>query len=308
MFLIVPAAAFGFVLIAAVVVAYAWQPPEDRGFHSAYLAGIDSRFVDTPIARFHYTKTGHGPPVVLVPGGAQWIFSYRDTIPALAAHFTVFAVELPSQGYTTVTQKDFRFDFDAMADALGAFLDAMDLPRVALVGHSWGGSWSLYFAQQHPERIERLVLMGAPVLDLPARWEFRALGLPLVGRLATKLMRKSDFARVFRKCFTHRERVSARVVDENWAPLSRRENRDALWKLEQRLDYALTESHLDQIRFPTLLLWGSDDCLDEPWQAHELERRIPGAVVQILPGCGHSAHEDCPALANDALIAFLGAR
>jgi pimeloyl-ACP methyl ester carboxylesterase len=308
MFLIVPAAAVGFVLIAAVVVAYAWQPPEDRGFHSAYLAAIDSHFVDTPIARFHYTKTGHGPPVVLVPGGAQWIFSYRDTIPALAEHFTVFAVELPSQGYTTVTQKDFRFDFDAMADALGAFLDAMNLPRVALVGHSWGGSWSLYFAERHPERIEKLVLIDAPALDVRATWEFRALGFPMIGKLATKLMRKSDFARVFRKCFTHRGRVTAEVIDENWAPLSRRENREALWKLEQRLDYALTEGNLDRLRFPTLLLWGSDDCLDEPWQAHELARRIPGATVQILPGCGHSAHEDCPAVANTALLAFLGGR
>ncbi|GAA2787251.1 hypothetical protein [Saccharopolyspora taberi] len=39
---------------------------------------MDSQYVETEIARFHYTKTGAGPVVVLVPGGGQWIYSYRN--------------------------------------------------------------------------------------------------------------------------------------------------------------------------------------------------------------------------------------
>jgi pimeloyl-ACP methyl ester carboxylesterase len=301
------AAALGLIVFAAVAIAYAWQPPED-GYRSAYLATIESRFADTALARFHYTRTGHGPPVVLIPGGAQWIFSYRDTIPALADHFTVFAVELPGQGYTALRQRDFGFDFDAMADALGAFLDAMELPRVSLVGHSWGGSWSLYFARRHPERVGRLVLIDTPALKVTASWEFLPLGLPVIGQLAVKLMRKSDFARVFRKCFSHQDRITRQVIDENWAPLSRRQNREALWKLERQLDYRQTEESLGRVQCPTLVVWGAEDRLDQPWQAHELGRRIPGAVVEILPGCGHSAHEDCPSLANPVLVRFLGGR
>jgi pimeloyl-ACP methyl ester carboxylesterase len=305
MLLTASAAALGLIVVAVVAITYGWQPPEDS-YRSAHLATIESRFAETAIARFHYTRTGHGPPVVLIPGGAQWIFSYRDTIPALAAHFTVFAVELPGQGYTELRQPNFAFDFDAMADALGAFLDALELPRASLVGHSWGGSWSLFFAQRHPERVERLVLMDAPALNVKTTWEFLPLRLPLLGQLAVKLMRKSDFVRVFRKCFSHRERFTREVIDENWALLSRRHNREALWKLERQLDYRQTEEGLGRVQSPTLVVWGGEDRLDEPWQALELGRRIPGAIVEILPGCGHSAHEDCPALANPVLIRFLG--
>jgi hypothetical protein len=76
-----------------------WQPPEDRDYRSPYLAQVTSRYVDTPVARFHYTKTGHGPAVVLLPGGTLWIYSYREIIPELAKHFTVVTVDLPGQGY-----------------------------------------------------------------------------------------------------------------------------------------------------------------------------------------------------------------
>jgi pimeloyl-ACP methyl ester carboxylesterase len=293
-------------VLLALFVAYAWAPPEEQDYRSRYLAQIDSRYVDTPVARFHYTKTGDGPPVVLISGGGQWIFSYRDTIPSLAVHFTVYAVDLPGQGYTTVKHRDFRYDFHAMSGALMAFLDAVELRRVALVGHSWGGSWSLFFAEGHPERINKLVLIASPALDLPASWDWRPLEFPIIGELIGKLMRKSDVEQMLRKSFAHQDRVTSEIVDENWAPLSRRENREAMWQFQRRMNYSLTQRHLDSIRFPTLVLWGSEDRFDKPWQAHELGRRIPGAAVCILPECGHSLHEDCPILTNVELGRFLG--
>ncbi|MFG1686395.1 alpha/beta fold hydrolase [Nonomuraea sp. NPDC049269] len=76
-------------------------------------------YVETPVARFHYTKTGSGSPVVLIAGGAQWQYSYRDTIPVLAREHTVYAVDMPSQGYTT-GKDDFAYDLPAMSDALGS--------------------------------------------------------------------------------------------------------------------------------------------------------------------------------------------
>ncbi|HEY5985431.1 MAG TPA: hypothetical protein VIV12_03460 [Streptosporangiaceae bacterium] len=53
-------------VVAVLLIAYAWQPPEDRAYHSAYPAQVRSQYADTPIARFHYVQTGKGPPVVLV--------------------------------------------------------------------------------------------------------------------------------------------------------------------------------------------------------------------------------------------------
>jgi pimeloyl-ACP methyl ester carboxylesterase len=118
---------------------------------------------------------------VLVPGGALWSYSWRDTVPVLARRFTVYAVDLPGQGYTTVTQDGFDYDLEAMSGALGSFLDAVGLRRVALVGHSWGGAVALYFAERHPERVDRLALLASPGLDVPSSPDWRPLELPVVG-------------------------------------------------------------------------------------------------------------------------------
>ena len=169
------------VLLATLYVAYLWRPPEVSGYQSPYLDRVGHRQVETPVARFFYTRSGSGPPVVLPPGGAVWSYSWRETIPVLARRFTVYAVDLPGQGYTVVTQDGFRYDLNAMAGALGSFLDAVGLPRAALVGHSWGGAVALYFAQRQPERVDRLALLASPGLDGPsspegARWSSRSSG------------------------------------------------------------------------------------------------------------------------------------
>jgi pimeloyl-ACP methyl ester carboxylesterase len=293
---------------AALFVAYAWQPPEERGYRSRYLTRVQSRYVDTPVARFHYIRTGAGSPVVLVAGGGQWLYSYRDTMPALAAEHTVYAVDLPGQGYTTLKRHRFRYDLDAMAGALGSFLDAVGLFSASIVGHSWGGGWSLYFAERHPERVDKLVLIDSTGLDVTASWDWRPLELPIVGELEGKLIRKQDYARTLRKAFAHPDRVTAEVVDEDWAPFSRRENRRALWTSQRNLDYSRTERLLASVRSPTLIVWGDQDRWDEPWQATALARRIPGATARILPGCGHNVHEDCPTQVNSVVAGFLGGR
>lgn len=292
-------------MVAALLLAYVWQPPEDRGYRSPYLTQVPSRSVDTPVARFHYTRTGHGPPLVLLPGGTLWIYSYREVIPQLAKQFTVFAVDLPGQGYTTLKRRHFAYDLEAMSDALGSFMDAVGLPRASVVGHSWDGAVSLYFAERHPERVSRLVLIDSPGLDDPSSWDFRPLQVPVVGELIGNLMTKSAFKDTLRKGFAHPERLTRQEVDEYWAPLSLRQNRRAMWMLQRNLHYSLTERRLGDVRAPTLVLWGGRDRFDEPWQAGELGRRIHGATVRILPGCGHMVHEDCPAQATRTLVGFL---
>ena len=297
-------ALIGLLVAAVLFIAYAWQP-SSTAYHSPYLARIQSHYADTPIARFHYAKTGHGSPVVLVAGGGEWLYSYRDTIPALADRHTVYAVDLPGQGYTTLKQHNFGYGLGAMSAALGSFMDVVGLRKAAIVGHSWGGAWSLYFAERHPARVARLVLIDATGLNVPASWDWRPLGFPVVGELFGKLMTKNEAAAMLRKGFAHPGRVTPRVIDEDWAAMSRPQNRQALWMSQRNLDYAVTQKLMSHIHVPTLILWGSKDRWDKPSEAASMAHRIPGARAIVLPGCGHNVYEDCPAQATPLIAAFL---
>lgn len=296
------AAVLAVLVAGTLVVAYVWQP-QPVEYDSPYLEQIESKFVDTPVARFHYAQTGHGSPVILVAGGGQWLYSYRDLVPALAAQHTVYAVDLPGQGYTTMNESGFAFDLDSMAGALGTFMDAVGLRDASIVGHSWGGSWSMYFAQRHPDRVERLVLIGSTGLDVPSSPDWRPLEYPVVGELVGKLMRDSDAAAMQRKAFANP--VSDEVIAENWAPMSRPENRKAMWMLQRNLDFSVTQRLMPEMTTPTFILWGGADRFDEPWQAADMAGRIPGASYEVLSGCGHNVHEDCPDRATPLIVAFL---
>ncbi|MFC9996776.1 alpha/beta fold hydrolase [Nocardia sp. NPDC127526] len=289
----------------AIPLAYAWEPPESD-YRSQYLSRVESRYADTDLARFHYTVTGSGSPVVLVAGGALWGYSWRDVIPELAQRHTVYAVDLPSQGYTELHRRDFAYDLPAMSEAIGAFLDAVELPRVALVGHSWGGAWSLYFAERHPDRVERLALLDSPGLDAEKAPVTPLFTTPVLGELATKLTDRSFYAESIRGTFVHQELVTDEMIDEGYAPFSRPENRDGFLALWRNLDFGLTDAGLARVGAPTLVLWGGQDSWLPSSQAERLAARIPDATARVLPGCGHTVHEDCPAAAIPVLAGFLG--
>ncbi|MFC7617346.1 alpha/beta fold hydrolase [Actinokineospora soli] len=294
------------VLLAAVLfIAYAWQPSGVEGYRSPYLERVQSLYADSPVARFHYTRTGQGSPVVLVAGGAQWLYSFRDTIPALAEHHTVYAVDLPSQGYTRAAD-DFEYTIPAMGEAIGAFLDAVGVEKASLVGHSWGGAWSLSFVERHPERVDRLVLMDSPGLDKDLASQTALFQVPVVGEAAVKLMRRSDFETSLRSAFAHQDRVTADVVDETWAWMSAPEARAAFVDLVRSQDYAPIDQGLGRITARTLVVWGQEDQWLPAAYAHEYGARVPGAEVRVVPGAGHNVHEDDPARVNPLLVEFLG--
>ncbi|WP_040776447.1 alpha/beta fold hydrolase [Nocardia pneumoniae] len=289
----------------ALPVAYARNPPgsPDR---PAYLDRIESRYADTDLARFHYTVTGQGSPVVLVAGGGLWQYSWRDVIPALARQHTVYAVDLPSQGYTELRRPGFAFDLPAMAQAIGAFFDAIDLNHAALVGHSWGGAWSLYFAEQHPERVDRLALLDSPGLDAEKAPVTPVFQTPILGELATKLTTRDFYADSIRGTFHRKHLVTDEMIDELWPPFSRPDNRDGFLALWRNLDYRRTDADLSRVTAPTLVLWGGADEWLPATQAERLAARIPNATATVLPGCGHTVHEDCPTETIPLIENFLG--
>ncbi|WP_084510295.1 alpha/beta fold hydrolase [Nocardia lijiangensis] len=292
-------------VLTALVVPVAYGQPPTSDYQSQYLSRVESHYVDTDLARFHYTRTGTGSPVVLVAGGGLWGYSWRDMIPVLAAEHTVYAVDLPSQGFTDLYRGDFAYDLPAMSQALASFLDAVGLQRTALVGHSWGGAWSLYFAEQNPDRVERLVLLDSPGLDAEKAPVTPLFTTPLVGELATNLTTRSFYADNIRGTFQNKHLVTDEVIDELYAPFSRPANRGGFLSLWRNLDYRLTDAGLGRVSAPTLVLWGGADSWLPASQAGRLAERIPNATATVLPDCGRTVHEDCPAQTNPLIAAFL---
>jgi 2-hydroxy-6-oxo-octa-2,4-dienoate hydrolase len=125
--------------------------------------------VDAGGIKTNYLEAGAGPPAVLIHGSGPGVTAYanwRLTIPGLAEHSRVYAPDMVGFGFTE-RPDGIEYSMRTWVDQLVAFLDALDLDRVSLVGNSFGGALALRLAVEHPERVHRLVLMGAAGVEFP---------------------------------------------------------------------------------------------------------------------------------------------
>src|SRR2546428_10946121 len=104
----------------------------------------------------NYLVEGRGPAVVLVHGLGGFAESWRHNVPSLAARATVYAVDLPGFGRSGKPSAGYSLAY--FTRALYAFLDAVGVTQVSLVGHSLGAAVAVAYALTHPPRAERLGL------------------------------------------------------------------------------------------------------------------------------------------------------
>src|SRR5204863_10194501 len=108
----------------------------------------------------HYEIHGTGRPLVLLHGGFGSVEMFGPNVELLAAGRQVIGVDLQSHGRTPAVDRPMRFE--TMADDVAALIRHLGLDRAAILGFSLGGGVALRTAIQHPEVVERLVLLSTP--------------------------------------------------------------------------------------------------------------------------------------------------
>lgn len=120
--------------------------------------GVTHRFVEARGIRLHVAEAGAGDPVVLVHGWPQHWYCWRRVIPRLAADHRLICPDLRGFGWSDAPRT--AYAKRELADDLIALLDALELDRVRLVGHDWGGFAAFLVALQAPERVSSLLALS----------------------------------------------------------------------------------------------------------------------------------------------------
>jgi pimeloyl-ACP methyl ester carboxylesterase len=206
---------------------------------------------------------------------------------------------------------DAAYDLLCMCDRIVAFLDAKQVPRVSIIGGSLGGHLGLLLALNHPERVEKLVMMGSTGAWPPPHLLLE-LGLKLLWNEA--LVR--DYVRthwddIYRLMFLHeteltralyRQQIALRANGSRYAPEGR-----ALARALRSIFYHSCRRRLPDVHIPVLLIWGEKDEIHPPEDALYLRRRLPDARLVIVPGAAHEVMVDQPETFNRVVRAFLEA-
>ncbi len=109
----------------------------------------------------YYEAGSDGSPVLLLHGGGvdSALISWNEIIPLLAERHRVIAPDLPGYGLSAKPKVDYTQEY--YLDFLGKFLDALHLERASLAGLSLGGGLSLGFTLEHPQRVDKLILVDS---------------------------------------------------------------------------------------------------------------------------------------------------
>jgi len=296
---------FGIFIMITCYLAYFYVPPENRLYQSPYLKSIKSSFLNTKEFRIHYTHMGEGEPLILIHGSCAWLYSFRNNIPVLSKKFSVFALDMPGNGYTIPLCHNPDYDLNMMSNAILSFMEEQQIRQAALIGHSSGGGWALHFASLHPEKVKKLVLIDSNGFDIPENLSFRLFYIPIVGELFAKFFTFEDVKKGYEDAFYDKSLISDTMIQEMMMPLTFFHNREAQYRSIRNQDWQQTELTLRQIKIPTLVIWGKYDAYLDSSLADRFGRIIPDAKIKILDHCGHSAHEEQPDKVNQLILEFL---
>ena len=277
---------------------------------TSVLDGLRHRYVEVAGIGTHYVVAGQGPPVVLIHGLGSSSATWQRTIEPLADRHTVYALDMPGHGDSE--KPDIQYSLAAGVDYLDAFLDAMDVPRAALVGNSMGGLLSLGFALERPARVARLALVDAAGLGRELALLLRLASLPVVG----ELMRRGSvfgYARALMREASYEGGVTWSVLANalRGARIAPEASRAELNTLRHganfrgvRPDYILLD-RLPELAMPLLIVWGAQDKVLPVAHAYAAARRKPSAQTVVLDGCGHWPQLEQAEEFNRILRAFL---
>ena len=275
-----------------------------------------STFVQTKPWKVHVHDVGEGPVVVLLHGsgpGATGLSNFQPNIKPLSdAGFRVLAVDMPGWGLSDSPAPGEPRDHCA---TLLSLLDELGIERASLVGNSMGGMTTLRFAVEHPDRVNRIVTMGAPaprrpgILSPAGFSEGMKILLGTYADPSRDNYRKLVEVMCFDSAFATDELVAARADSAAQRPehLTNFLRSMADPNAGGMGQFFNLGSRIAEIVAPALIVHGRDDRTVHFENSLQLFSLIPDSRLLGFNRCGHWAQIEHAAEFNRVVSQFLSA-
>ena len=282
-----------------------WEQNREAVFHADY-----SRFTEVDGVQVHYQEAGdpNAPPMILIHGFAASNLVWSKVFLELAASgFRVIAPDLLGYGYSG-KPRNLDYTIARQAVMVVSFMQRLGMDRALLVGSSYGAAIAVTIALDHPEMVEKLVLVGAVNNNKPTRYLLmRLFGSPIIGDVLSPLVvgsRRLLRLRMKRVYDRHAWELDERRVDARHLPLRTRGAHRAIIRTVRRWDAERVSRDAHLLTQPTLLLWGDNDREVPLRDGEHLHEEIPHSRLVVFRECGHLPHEEYPETFTKLVVEF----
>ena len=239
--------------------------------------------------KFKFVEEGEGEPLLLLHGLFGALSNFETLIEYFRQHYKVIVPILP------------LFELDILHSTVGGiakfvhrFLESRDLQNVHLLGNSLGGHVALIHVLKHPERIKSLTLTGSSGL--------------FENGMGDSYPKRGDYEYIKNKTeltFYDPKTATKELVDEVYGIINNRIKAIKIISLAKSAIRNNLGEELNQIKQPTLLIWGNNDNITPPFVAREFNKLIPNSELHFVDKCGHAPMMEVPDEFNIILHKFL---
>lgn len=274
---------------------------------------IELKYLDLHGERIAYLDEGSGEAIVLLHGLAGSSETWRSLIGPLSRKYRVVAPDLLGHGNSTKPRTD--YSLGALSVLIRDVLDELGITRATFVGHSLGGGIAMQFVYQHPDYVQRLVLINSGGLGPDVGMLLRLASLPgaeLVlpiiaakrlldpGERVWSLMRKAGI-----------ESPRGEEMWRHYRSLSDGPTRQAFLRtvrgvIDHRGQAVSALNRLNtRMNFPVMAIWGDRDAMIPVAHAYAAQQIRPDVRVEVLTDVGHFPHAERPGEVAELIEDFI---
>ena len=251
-------------------------------------------------------KAGTGDPLILIHGSGPGVTAYanwRGVIPDFAQHYTCYAPDTLGFGYTDFPADIQGFKMDRWVAHIVGFMDALGIAKAHFIGNSYGGALTLALAVRHPDRVGRIVLMGAAGLQFPMTdglervWGYQP-SLDAMRDLMTTFAFDPALVKeeIVRSRYEASIRPGAQEAYSSLVPEPRQRWLDAL---------ATDEDDLRALPHRTLIIHGREDVIVPYERSVRFHQLIADSELHLFGRCGHWTQIERRERFVDLVVPFL---
>ena len=262
----------------------------------------------------HFVDEGQGDPILLVHGNPTWSFYWRKLITAAMGSKRAVAPDHLGSGQSD-KPSGYTYRLSDHTANLSKLISKLDLNRITLVVHDWGGAIGLGAAVANPERFARIVLLNTAAFPPPyIPWRIRACRIPFLGALGVRGL--NLFARAAQTMTIHdRSTVNEAALAGLIAPYNSWQNRIGIHRFVKDIPdspnhptYAVLDSlerNLENLKhLPIKIIWGMRDWCFRPDCLERFESIFPHANSIRLEDVGHWVMEEAPDIVIREVLSF----
>lgn len=244
----------------------------------------------------NYIKEGRGDPILLLHGWGSNIILFKQLINDLSDSYTVYALDMPGFGETDELKKPWCVD--DYADFVIEFIKILGLDNFAILGHSFGGRVIIKINHRTdiPFKISKIILVDSAGI-MPKK-TFKKKIRQRLYKISKAILSVPAVLKIFPNAVENLRKKNGSEDYNNATPVMRQ-------TLVKVVNEDL-EPYINEIKVPTLLIWGENDTATPLSDGKRMEELIKDSGLVLVKNAGHYSYLENPYLVSKVLHSFLG--